>query len=155
SGWLVRLPLDESDPRRQLERIRETTLELKETRQAMGADIILSLMAMMPNTLVSLGAQAAAGTMNSIVTNVPGPQFPLFVLGAELLGMYPQVPLLANVGLGIALISYNGRVCWGFNADLDLVPDLSTFVDMLRVSLERLAEVAEVKLSAPELRLGD
>lgn len=155
SGWLVRLPLDEGDPRRQLERIRETTLELKETRQAMGAEIILSLMEMMPNTLVSLGAQAAAGTMNSIVTNVPGPQFPLFVLGAELLGMYPQVPLLANVGLGIALISYNGRVCWGFNADLDLVPDLSTFVDMLRVSLERLAEVAEVKLSAPELRLGD
>jgi diacylglycerol O-acyltransferase len=155
SGWLVRLPLDESDPLRQLERINETTLELKETRQALGAEIILGLMEMMPNTLVSLGAQAAAGTMNSIVTNVPGPQFPLYVLGAEMLGMYPQVPLLANVGLGIALISYNGRVCWGLNADLDLVPDLATFVDMLRASLDRLAEVADVKLSAPELRLVD
>ena len=55
----------------------------------------------------------------------------------------------------IALISYNGRVCWGFNADLDLVPDLDTFVEMLRDSLERLATVAEVKLSAPEMRLGD
>jgi diacylglycerol O-acyltransferase len=151
SGWLVRLPLDEADPRRQLERIHETTKELKETRQAMGAEIILGMMELMPNSLVSLGAQAAAGTMNSIVTNVPGPQFPLYMLGAELLGMYPQVPLLANVGLGVALISYNGRVCWGFNADLDLVPDLSTFVEHVRDSFERLAEIAEVKLSPPEL----
>ncbi|MFT4572519.1 MAG: diacylglycerol O-acyltransferase, partial [Candidatus Binatia bacterium] len=77
SGWLVRLPLDESDPRKQLARINETTRELKDTQQALGAEIILSMMNNMPNALVSLGAQAAAGTMNSIVTNVPGPQFPL------------------------------------------------------------------------------
>ena len=91
--------------------------------------------------------------MNSIVTNVPGPQFPLYTLGAEMLAMYPQVPLLANVGLGIALISYNGRVCWGFNADLGLVPDLADFVAMIREAFERLAEVAEVKLSPPDARL--
>lgn len=149
SGWLVRLPLNESDPRRQLERINETTRELKDTHQAMGAEIILGLMDMMPNALVSLGAQAAAGTMNSIVTNVPGPQFPLFCLGAEMQGMYPQVPLLAGVGLGIALISYNGRVCWGFNADPGLVPDLHVFVRMIEESFERLAEAADVKLSPP------
>jgi len=155
SGWLVRLPLDEEDPRRQLARINETTQELKESQQAMGAEIILRMMEGMPNVLLSLGAQAASGTMNSIVTNVPGPQFPLYTLGAELLAMYPQVPLLANVGLGIALISYNGRVCWGFNADRGLVPDLADFVDLIRQSFERLAEVADVKLSPPETRLGD
>ncbi len=155
SGWLVRLPLDEADPRKQLARINETTRELKETHQALGVEILLGVVDMMPNGLVSLGAQAAAGTMNSIVTNVPGPQFPLYVLGAELLGMYPQVPLLANVGLGIALISYNGRVCWGFNADLTMVPDLPTFVGMIRKSFERLAEVAEVKISPPEASSGD
>ncbi len=153
SGWLVRLPLDEEDPRKQLERIRETTRGLKESRQALGAEIILSVMESMPNSLLSLGAQAASGTMNSIVTNVPGPQFPLYTLGAEMLAMYPQVPLLANVGLGIALISYNGRVCWGFNADLGLVPDLPDFVAMIREAFERLAEVAEVKLSPPDARL--
>ncbi|MCP4038298.1 MAG: wax ester/triacylglycerol synthase family O-acyltransferase [bacterium] len=155
SGWLVRLPLDESDPIKQLERIHETTSELKDTHQAMGAEIILQVMDVMPNALVSLGAQAAAGTMNSIVTNVPGPQFPLYMLGAELLGMYPQVPLLPSVGLGVALISYNGRICWGFNADLGLVPDLSTFVGMISDSFDRVAEAADIKISPPEHRLGD
>jgi WS/DGAT/MGAT family acyltransferase len=155
SGWLVRLPLDEEDPRRQLDRIHETTRELKDSHQAMGAEIILGVMEQMPNALLSLGAQAASGTMNSIVTNVPGPQFPLYTLGAELLAMYPQVPLLPNVGLGIALISYNGRVCWGFNADLRLVPDLPEFVAAIQRSFERLADVAEVKLTPPESRLGD
>jgi hypothetical protein len=90
--------------------------------------------------------------MNSIVTNVPGPQFPLYMLGAELKSMYPQVPLLPHVGLGIALISYNGRVCWGFNADLGLVPDLADFVELIRKSFENLAQVAEVKLSPPEVQ---
>jgi diacylglycerol O-acyltransferase len=152
SGWLVGLPLDADDPREQLARIRETTEGLKESRSALGAEIILSAMASLPNALVSLGAQAAGGTMNSIVTNVPGPQFPLYTLGAELLAMYPQVPLLRNVGLGIALISYNGRVCWGFNADLGLVPDVDAFVAAIQAAFERLADVAEVKLSPPDAK---
>ena len=117
--------------------------------QALGADMILSVMELMPNALLSLGAQAASGTMNSIVTNVPGPQFPLYVLGSEMLAMYPQVPLLANVGLGIALVSYNGRICWGFNADPGLVPDLPDFVALVPRAFERLAEAADVKLSPP------
>jgi hypothetical protein len=109
---------------------------------------------MMPNALLSLGAQAASGTMNSIVTNVPGPQFPLYTLGAEMLAGYAQVPLLRNVGLGIALVSYNGCVCWGFNADLGLVPDLADFVGAIRNSFARLAEAADVKLSPPDARVG-
>jgi WS/DGAT/MGAT family acyltransferase len=150
SGWLVRLPVDEEDPRRQLDRIHETTQELKDSHHALGADLIISMMGAMPNSLVSLGAQAASGTMNSIVTNVPGPPFPLYTLGAELLAMYPQVPLLPNVGLGIALISYNGNVCWGFNADLGLVPDLSAFVTRIGESFAQLAEIAGVELTPPE-----
>ncbi len=152
SGWLVRLPLGEADPREQLARIRETTAELKESRSALGAKMILSALELMPKSLLSLGAQAASGTMNTIVTNVPGPQFPLYTLGAEMHAMYPQVPLLPNVGLGIALISYNGRICWGFNADPDLVPDLADFVTLVGKSTERLADSAEVKLSPPEAR---
>jgi len=148
SGWLVRLPVGEPDPRKQLERIHETTQELKDSHHALGADMIIGMMGAMPNSLVSLGAQAASGTMNSIVTNVPGPQFPLYTLGSELLAMYPQVPLLANVGLGIALISYNGNVCWGFNADLGLMPDLSDFVARVQESFAQLAEVAGVETSS-------
>jgi WS/DGAT/MGAT family acyltransferase len=154
SGWLVRLPVDEADPRKQVKRIRETTEALKESRQALGAEIILGLMEQMPSSLISLGAQAAGGTMNSMVTNVPGPQFPLYLLGSEMRALYPQVPLMQNVGLGIALISYNGQVCWGFNADPALVPDLSAFVGLIQSSFERLAAIAEVKLSPPRARPG-
>jgi WS/DGAT/MGAT family acyltransferase len=154
SAWLVRLPLDEADPQKQLERIYATTQELKRSHQALGVDMILSVVEMMPNALLSLGAQAASGTMNSIVTNVPGPQFPLYTLGAEMLAIYPQVPLLLDVGLGIALVSYNGRVCWGFNADLGLVPDLADFVVRIQNAFAQLAEAAEVKLSSPDARVG-
>ncbi len=150
SGWLLRLPLDEGDPLAQLARIHEITSELKETRQALGAEIILSVMESMPNVLLSLGAQAASGTMNAIVTNVPGPQFPLYMLGAKMLRMYPQVPLLPSGGIGIALISYDGNVCWGFNADLGMVPDLPDFAILIRDSFHRLAEAADVKLTPPE-----
>ncbi len=153
SAWLVRLPLDEADPGKQLERIHATTQELKHSHQALGVDMILSVVELMPNALLSLGAQAASGTMNSIVTNVPGPQFPLYALGAEMLTVYPQVPLLRNVGLGIALISYNGHICWGFNADLGLVPDLADFVVQIQNAFAQLADVAEVKLSPPDARV--
>lgn len=150
SGWLVRLPLDESEPLEQLARINETTQNLKDTHQALGAEIILNVMEHMPNALLSLGAQAASGTMNSIVTNIPGPQFPLYMLGAKMLRLYPQVPLLPSGGIGIALISYDGKVCWGFNADLGLVPDLPDFVSMIRKSFQRLADAADVKPTPPE-----
>jgi WS/DGAT/MGAT family acyltransferase len=150
SAWLLRLPLEAADPREQLAKIRETTQHLKESKQALGADMMMSLMEVMPTGLLSLGAQAATGSMNSIVTNVPGPQFPLYLLGAEMRALFPLAPLLQNVGLAIALISYNGRVCWGFNADPQLIPDLGAFVQLVRQSFERVAEALEVKLSPPE-----
>jgi WS/DGAT/MGAT family acyltransferase len=124
SGWLVPLPLEEADPKLQLKQIHATTQELKDSRQALGADLMIQAMGSMPTALFSLGVQAVSGSMNTIVTNVPGPQFPLYILGAELLDLFPMVPLLPNIGLGVALMSYNGKVCWGFIADPELVPDL-------------------------------
>jgi len=152
SAWLIRLPLEEADPLRQLERIHETTRELKDSHQALGVEMMTQVLELMPTALLSLGAQAISGSMNSIVTNVPGPQFPLYLLGAEMLAMYPLVPLFPHVGLGIALISYNGQVCWGFNADRALVPDLAAFVAGTEASFRRVADAAGVKLgSAPEV----
>jgi hypothetical protein len=114
--------------------------------------MMMKVMDVIPSVLLALGARAATSGMNSIVTNVPGPQFPLYLLGAEMLEMYPQVPLFENIGLGIALVSYNGRVCWGFNADRELVPDLASFVADVERSLRRVADAAEVKLgSSPEV----
>ena len=149
SAWTVPLPLDEADPRKQLERIRETTQQLKDSRQALAVETMMSVMDAMPTQLLSLASRQAQGTVNSIVTNVPGPQFPLYLLGAELQAMYPQLPLMLGVGLGIALISYNGNLCWGFNADAVRVPDLADFVSAIRASTERVAAACEVKLSPP------
>ena len=133
----------------QLERIHEITQKLKKSQQALGVEMMMQVAEVMPTALLSLGVQAASGSMNSIVTNVPGPQFPLYLLGAEMQAMYPQVPLLQNVGLGIALISYDGRVCWGFNADAVLVPDLAGFVSQVEAAFGRVAEAAGVKLGVP------
>ena len=78
------------------------------------------------------------------MTNVPGPQFPLYFSGAKLLGLYPQVPLMENLGLGIALASYNGTVHWGFNADPDIVPDLDAFLARVRNAYDNVARAAGV-----------
>ena len=102
-----------------------------------------------PPVLLSLGAQSANGQVNSIITNVPGPQFPLYMLGARLLSMVPMVPLLGGVGLGIALFSYAGKITWGFNADYALVPDLGIFVDQVAQSFADLAKALEVPFSGP------
>jgi hypothetical protein len=90
-----------------------------------------------------------------IVTNVPGPQFPLYMVGAKLLGLYPIVPLLPGGGLGVALFSYEGKLCWGFNGDYELVPDLAAFVDDVRVAFENLRSAAvarymERRTASPE-----
>ena len=77
-----------------------------------------------------------------VVTNVPGPQLPLYTLGARMLEVFPHVPLVDNLGLGVALMSYDGKLCWGFNADYDLVPDLDRFVTHILESFVEFQEIA-------------
>jgi hypothetical protein len=85
---------------------------------------------------------------NLVVTNVPGPQVPLYLLGARMLDNYGQVPLTDYLGLGIVIFSYAGRLCWGFNADWDLVPDLHQFVLAIEASFRELCAAAGVTLGA-------
>ncbi|HJO25029.1 MAG: wax ester/triacylglycerol synthase family O-acyltransferase [Myxococcota bacterium] len=144
SSWIVPLPIEEDDPRRQLERITGQTRELKETRQALGVELMLGIAEWTPSSLLSLGAQAISGPVNTIVTNVPGPQIPLYMRGARLKSIYPQAPLLDGMGLAIGLISYDGKVSWGIISDPDLVPDADVFVEMLQASLARLGDVEAV-----------
>jgi WS/DGAT/MGAT family acyltransferase len=146
SGWLIRLPLAESDSKKQLAEIRETTRKAKESKQALGIEMMVAVAEWTTSSLLSLASQAASGAMNTIVTNVPGPQMPLYMVGAKQLAMFPQVPLMKGIGLGIALVSYNGLVCWGFNADYEMVPDLPVFPELIQASFERLAEAAGVEL---------
>ena len=67
----------------------------------------------------------------------------LYTLGAQMLEVFPHVPLADNLGLGIALMSYDGKLCWGFNADYDLVPDLGNFLEYIKESYEELHGIVE------------
>jgi len=152
SAWFIDLPVAEPDPRVQLERIRRATAELKEKKQAVGAQALTNAAEWTPSTLLALGARNLTRVLpfNMIVTNVPGPQIPIYTLGSRLLEVFPQVPLMDNLGLGIALMSYNGKLCWGFNADYDLVPDLADFVRATREAFAELQESAGSIRLAPE-----
>jgi hypothetical protein len=142
SSWIVSLPIGEADPARQVAAIRHATEGMKAARQADAIELVEAVHEWLPIDIQAL----SRGTQNMFVTNVPGPQFPLYLLGAELLDIYVQAPLIDNLGLVVGVISYNGGVCWGFNADYDRVPDLAEFVRMTRRSVERLADTAGVRL---------
>jgi hypothetical protein len=152
SAWFVPLPLDEADPRKQLERLTQTTAELKESKQAVGAETLTQVADWTPSTLLSLGARNMTRLLpfNLVVTNVPGPQIPLYMMGARMIDSFPNIPLTDNLALGIALFSYDGRICWGFNADFDLVPDLELFVSFVEESFREIQRAAGIEPPRPE-----
>lgn len=145
AAWILSLPIQERDPRRRHARVRETTDHLKRTRQARGVQILGGLAGLAGSLTflhLGLGVLQLVNPYNLIVTNVPGPPVPLYLLGARLLAAYPMVPLFENQGLGVALTSYDGRIYWGFNADWDLVPDLHHFANDVETSFEELYALA-------------
>jgi WS/DGAT/MGAT family acyltransferase len=145
SSWVLRLPLAEPDPAKRLAAIARETEARKRSHEADAIELVNAL-----HTLVPLDVQSLArGTMNTIVTNVPGPGFPLYLGGAELLAIYPHAPLLEDVGLVTGVVSYNGRLCWGFHADADRVPDLDAYVAALDGAFRELGEALGVRASAP------
>jgi WS/DGAT/MGAT family acyltransferase len=152
SAWIIDLPLAERNPRLRLQKISETTARLKETKQALGAEILSRVAEWTPTTLLSLASSMMTRALpfNLVVTNVPGPQVPLYLLGAKMLDNYGQVPLTDYLGLGIVLFSYAGKLCWGFNADWDLVPDLHEFVSAVDEAFRELQQVAGVPVSIAE-----
>ncbi|MCC6847749.1 MAG: wax ester/triacylglycerol synthase family O-acyltransferase [Deltaproteobacteria bacterium] len=154
SSWILQLPIGEPDPGRRLAAIQRVTQDLKASNQALGVETMMAIAEWTPTVLLSLGARAASGPINMIVTNVPGPQIPLYMLGARLLELYPQVPLLENTGLGIAIFSYDGKLFWGFNADYELVPDLRSFVKAIDRSFRDLAALASAARTQPDAARG-
>jgi WS/DGAT/MGAT family acyltransferase len=149
SSWILELPIREADPRQQLALIHDETVRLKETRQALGVQMINKVAELTPAVLLSLGARANEGQINTIVTNVPGPQFPLYFRGARVLEIYPQVPLMQTLGLGIAIASYDGTLHWGFNSDPDIVPDADVFVERVAAAYAAIADAAGVARTKP------
>ncbi len=142
--WLVGLHIGELDPMERLAAIRAETLRLKRTNQAEGAAALVAAASGTPVTLLSMGLKAAADRrpFNMTITNVPGPQFPLYLGEARMLATYPLVPLWQYHGLSIALFSYSGMMNWGVVADYDLVPDMTEFLECIKESEQELLAAA-------------
>lgn len=144
STFFVDLPVGESNPVIRLSQVTYAMTGLKESGQSIGAEALIGLGGFAPPTLVALGARAAAALskrlFNVIVTNVPGPQIPLYAAGARMLEMYPVVPLVPNQALTVGLASYNGGVFYGINADRDALPDVDVLATCIEESLAELLE---------------
>jgi WS/DGAT/MGAT family acyltransferase len=138
----VDLPVGEPNPVVRLQQISYRMTGHKESGQAVGADALVSLAGFAPSTIHGLAARTASGLSrriyNVLVTNVPGPQFPLYAAGARMLAAYPVVPLAKAQGLGIGCTSYDGNVSFGLTADRDAVPDLAVLADCLQESMNEL-----------------
>jgi WS/DGAT/MGAT family acyltransferase len=128
SAIFAELPVREADPASRLHRISEQMDGLKDRNEAMAGEALVSLSGFAPPLLLALGARAATRgsqrNINTVTTNVPGPQFPLYVLGRKMLQAFPFVPLGAQMRITIAIFSYNGQVNFGVTADYDSSPDI-------------------------------
>ncbi len=138
------LPVGLTDPVERLAEIRSAMDGIKDSGQAVGAQVLTELSGFAPPTIMAQAArlQARQRLFNLVVTNVPGPQFPLYVLGRELEAVYPMVPLAENTALGIAIMSYNGQLNFGLTADYDALADVETLADELRSSIDELVAAA-------------
>lgn len=144
ASWAAALPIAESNPRRRLEAVRAVTSDLKQSRKAMGAEVLAQVSEWTVPTLLSIAMRLAARarSFNLTVTNVPGPQLPLYFLGAKMEAAYPLGPLFQNQGLNIALLSYDGRLHWGLNADYDTMRDLEHLTAAIRTSFDQMKSAA-------------
>jgi WS/DGAT/MGAT family acyltransferase len=151
AAMMAPLPVGLQDPVARMERISASMAHLKSGGQAVGAQVLTELTGFAPPNIMSQAARVVARQrmFNLVVTNVPGPQFPLYMLGRELEGLFPMVPLAPNQALGIAIMSYNGTINFGLVGDFDLMSDLEDLSRDLLASLGELGEAAGVSLSLP------
>jgi WS/DGAT/MGAT family acyltransferase len=131
---VVPLPVSQPDPLLRLKAVHRTMKHAKSSAQISAGEAFLKMSSFFPPQIVAAvsRAQAHYRSFNLLVTNVPGPQFPLYLRGRRLLELFPQAPLAANQALSIGALSYDGRLSFGLLADHTLVPD----VDVLREGLE-------------------
>ena len=147
SGMVLELPTGDLKIDERLRRIKVTTGDLKRTRQAVAADKLAGLADWAPASLLVLAGRVMSTPQagaNINVTNVPGPQFPLYSGGAELLEVWPFAPLYPSMGLGVAIVSYNGDAYFGLTADPGIVPDVEQFTTQLAQAAAECATLAQV-----------
>jgi diacylglycerol O-acyltransferase / wax synthase len=151
AAMMAPLPVAEEDPRRRLEIVSGAMQDIKRSGQAVGAQVLTSLSGFAPPTIMSQAARLVSTQhfFNLVVTNVPGPQHPLYLMGREMLDIFPMVPLAKGQALGVAIMSYNGRMNFGLVGDYDAMADLDDLAGDLDAALADLAAAAGVTLRGP------
>ncbi len=142
---VAELPVGLAEPEERLAAVRKTMGELKESKQALGGRVLTGISEWtVPNVLVqAVRMTVRSRPYNLVVTNVPGPQIPLYLLGSRMRATYPVAPLTPGQALNVALFSYDGGLYWGLNADWDALPDLSVFAEHVRGAFGELQAAAE------------
>jgi WS/DGAT/MGAT family acyltransferase len=142
SALFVDLPIGEPDPVIRLHRLSYETRAHKESGESVAADAIVAMAGFAPPTLHAMGArissQLSRRLFNVVVTNVPGPQFPLFSAGSRMRSVFPVVPLARGQALTIGLTSYCGGVYYGLNADFDAMPDVDVLAHCIEEAVDEL-----------------
>jgi diacylglycerol O-acyltransferase len=157
TGHLVNLPIAEPSPVVRLHQVSYSFQAHKETGRGVGAERLAGIAGFAPTTFHALGSRVAAAEQRRgfhlSVTNVPGPQFPLYAAGATMVETYPVHPLLPDHALAVGVTSYNGGVFYGITADRDALPDVDTLGQCILESLDELKESAsETRQRAPRGR---
>jgi WS/DGAT/MGAT family acyltransferase len=144
SAMFAELPVGIDDPAERLASITAQMEGLKESKEAVAGEALTSLSGFAPPMLLALGmrlaTRVAQRNVNTVTTNVPGPQFPLYVRGRRMRKAYPYVPLAAQVRVGVAIFSYDGQVTFGITADRDSTPDLDVLVRGIERGMDELLD---------------
>jgi len=144
SSFMAPLPVHAEDPVERLRLVREAMGDLKQSKQAVGATMMTQLTDFAPPTIAGQAArlQPAQRFFNLVVTNVPGPQFPLYLMGRRLLSVVPLVPLARRQAVCFGIMSYDGQVTFGLIGDYEAMRDLDSLAADLADSIDELAEAA-------------
>ena len=123
--------------------------QLKQGGQAVGATTLTRMSGFAPPTVMAQASRLMSRQrfFNMVVTNVPGPQFPLYLLGREMTDTFPMVPLVQHQALGVAIMSYNGKMNFGLVGDFDAMPDIEDLAEYFQQALADLARIAGVRLT--------
>jgi diacylglycerol O-acyltransferase / wax synthase len=150
----VTIPLDIRNPRKLLAAVHERTEFLKRSHAAEIVSLAGGLIGMCPSPMQGLAgpliSQLPITPFNLVCTNVPGPQYPLYLLGHKMLRWYPYVPVGGEMAVNCAILSYDGMVYFGFSGDVHVAPDLRRLEDFLKLSFRELQEAVGMKLSRKE-----
>ena len=139
AAMMAPLPVWCQEPLARLDIVREQMKGLKEGSQAVGAQALTDMSGFAPPTVMNQAARLMSRQrfFNLVVTNVPGPQFSLYFIGRKMLETFPMVPLAKNQGVGIALMSYDGKINFGLNGDYDVMWDIEDLAEDIWLSLSR------------------